>query len=95
MRSTRGETLEQVRGAPIYLLAIARTLFWEQRFGSRPGGIVDAENIPVAAINAHFRLMQLNFQSWKPDVEKWLHSDEAEASLQELLMNVPCSPTLH
>ena len=56
---------------------------------------MDTENIPVAAINAHFRLMQLNFQSWQPDVDKWLHSEEAEASLQELLMNVPCSPTLH
>ncbi len=56
---------------------------------------MDAENIPVAAINAHFRLMQLNFQSWKPDVDAWLHSKEAEASLQELLINVPCSPTQH
>ena len=47
---------------------------------------MDAENIPVADVNAHFTLMQLNFQLWKPDVDEWL---------QELLMNVPCSPTLH
>ena len=56
---------------------------------------MDAENIPVAAVNARFTLMQLNFELWKPDVDEWLHSEKAEASLQELLMNVPCSPTLH
>ncbi len=56
---------------------------------------MDAENVPGAIINAHLRLIALNFQSWKPDVEKWLHSEEAEASLQELLAHVPCSLTLH
>ena len=56
---------------------------------------MDAENVPIAIINAHIRLIALNFQSWKPDVEKWLHSVEAEESLQQLLAHVPCSPTLH
>jgi hypothetical protein len=56
---------------------------------------VDAENVPPAVIYAHFRLMQLNFESWKPDVDEWLHSEEAEASLHQLLLNVPCSPTMH
>jgi hypothetical protein len=56
---------------------------------------VNAEYVPSAVINAHLRLMALNFQSWKPDVEKWLHSEEAEESLQELLAHVPCSSTLH
>jgi len=56
---------------------------------------MDAEYVPSAVINAHLQLMALNFQSWKPDVEKWLHSEEAAPSLQQLLAHVPCSPTLH
>ncbi len=56
---------------------------------------MDAENVPIAIINAHMRLIALNFQSWKPDVEKWLHSVEAQESLRQLLAHVPCSPTLH
>ncbi len=56
---------------------------------------MDAENVPGAVINAHMWLLALNFQSWKPQVEKWLHSAEAEEPLQELLAHVPCSPTLH
>ena len=56
---------------------------------------MDAENVPGAVISAHMWLIALNFQSWKPQVEKWLLSAEAERSLQDLLVNVPCSRTLH
>ena len=56
---------------------------------------MDAESVSPAGIFAHFRLMQLNFESWKPGVDEWLHSEEAEASLHELLLNAPCSTTLH
>ena len=56
---------------------------------------MDAENVPIAIINAHMRLIALNFQSWKPDVENWFHSVEPVVSLQQLLAHFPCSPTLH
>jgi hypothetical protein len=56
---------------------------------------MELANIPSAVINAHFQLMALNFGSWKPDVEQWLHSEDAQAPLRELLANVPCSPTIH
>ena len=52
-------------------------------------------DLPQAVINAHFRLIALNMGSWKPEIDEWLHSEEAESDLQELLANVPCSPTIH
>jgi hypothetical protein len=51
--------------------------------------------LPAASIQAYIRLMELNFGSWRPQVAAWLHSQEAEAPLKELLTMVPCSPTLH
>ena len=48
-----------------------------------------------ASIEAYLRLMALNLGSWQPKVSAWLHSQEAEAELKELLEQVPCSPTLH
>jgi hypothetical protein len=56
-----------------------------------------AENIaiPAASVQAYLRLLELNLGAWKPDVENWLHSEEASPALRELLAFVPCSPTLH
>ena len=51
--------------------------------------------LPDAAIQAYLRLMELNLASWRPHIAEWLHSEEAEAPLKELLTLVPCSPTLH
>ena len=56
---------------------------------------MEMDNLANVIINAHLKLLALNFESWKPEVEKWLHSEEAEAPLQELLVHVPCSPTIH
>ena len=52
-------------------------------------------NLPDPRILAYMRLMELNLASWKPQVADWLHSEEAEPSLKELLAIVPCSPTIH
>jgi hypothetical protein len=51
--------------------------------------------LPEASIEAYLRLMELNLGAWRPHVAAWLHSQEAEAPLKELLTMVPCSPTLH
>jgi len=48
-----------------------------------------------AAVLAYQRLLQLNWESWKPEVADWLHSEDAEPVLKELLVAVPCSATLH
>jgi hypothetical protein len=50
---------------------------------------------PPSAVHAYLKLVELNMASWKPDVAAWLHSDEAQLPLRELLENVPCSPTVH
>ena len=50
---------------------------------------------PEAVIQAYRRLIQLNMESWKPEVNDWLHSEEAEPVLEELLAMVPCSGTVH
>jgi hypothetical protein len=50
---------------------------------------------PEAAIHAYRQLLQLNFESWKPEVYDWLHSEDAEPVLKELLAVVPCSVTIH
>ena len=55
----------------------------------------DQIELPDAAIKAYLRLIELNLGSWRPHVAEWLHSREAEAPLKELLLMVPCSPTLH
>ncbi len=48
-----------------------------------------------AAVLAYQRLLQLNWESWKPEVAEWLHSEDAEPVLKELLVAVPCSATVH
>jgi hypothetical protein len=46
-------------------------------------------------LQAYRRLIQLNLESWRPEVNDWLHSEEAEPELIKLLTIVPCSITLH
>ena len=56
---------------------------------------MDTDKYSHVVFDAHLRLLALNFGSWKPEIDEWLHSKEAELPLQELLMHVPCSATLH
>jgi hypothetical protein len=51
--------------------------------------------LPEASIQAYLQLIELNLGSWRPQIAEWLHSQEAEEPLKELLTMVPCSPTLH
>ncbi len=48
-----------------------------------------------ASVYAWQQLFQLNMQLYKPEVTDWLHSDEAAPVLAHILVNVPCSHTLH
>ncbi len=50
---------------------------------------------PEAVILAYQRLVQLNLELHKPEVEDWLHSKEAEPALAEMLVNVPCVGHIH
>lgn len=56
---------------------------------------MDAVELPDSAIRAYLKLIELNMASWQPEVAEWLHSEDAEPSLKELLAIVPCSPTVH
>ena len=49
----------------------------------------------AAAMLAYQRLLHLNWESWKPEVAEWLHSEDAAPVLKDLLAAVPCSVTLH
>ena len=49
----------------------------------------------AAALKAYEELVRLNLDAWKPEVAEWLHSEEAEPALKELLEAVPCSPVMH
>jgi hypothetical protein len=51
--------------------------------------------IPAASVEALRQLFELNLQSHKAEVTDWLHSEEAEPVLTQILVNVPCSMTLH
>lgn len=53
------------------------------------------EEFNVAATHAYFELVALNMRLWRPEVADWLHSDDAQAPLMQLLSIVPCSPTVH
>ncbi len=53
------------------------------------------EYLPTESIQAYLELLELNLGAWKPQVAQWLHSEDAEDSLKELLAIVPCSPTVH
>jgi hypothetical protein len=56
---------------------------------------MERELLPDFAIKAYLELVELNMGSWRPEVAKWLHSEDAEAPLRNLLAAVPCSPTIH
>lgn len=56
---------------------------------------MESIEIPAVSVQAYIKLIELNLAAWKPDVENWLHSEEASPALRELLALVPCSPTLH
>jgi hypothetical protein len=56
---------------------------------------LEPEYLPTEAIQAYLELLELNLGAWKPQVAEWLHSEDAEDSLKELLAIVPCSPTVH
>ncbi|MEE4185997.1 MAG: hypothetical protein V2J12_09545 [Gammaproteobacteria bacterium] len=51
--------------------------------------------IPAVSLEAWRQLVALNLQRYQPEVTDWLHSDEAQPVLQQLLANVPCSMTVH
>ena len=51
--------------------------------------------IPAAVVEAYRQLMVLNLERHKPEVDQWLRSAEAEPVLAQILLNVPCSATLH
>ena len=53
------------------------------------------EYVPEAVLMAWQRLIQLNVESWKPEVAAWLHSAESEPEVKEFLALVPCSTTVH
>ena len=48
-----------------------------------------------AAMIAHRQLYILNLESWRPEVEDWLHSAEAQPELEKLLEVVPCHGGIH
>jgi len=50
---------------------------------------------PTEVINAWYQLMQLNLTSHQPKVMEWLHSEEADPVLKQLLVNVPCAGLIH
>lgn len=50
---------------------------------------------PQAVILAYQRLVQLNLELYRPEVENWLHSEDAEPALKEILANVPCAGHIH
>jgi hypothetical protein len=55
--------------------------------------LIDASG--AAVMRAWQQLLQLNLESWKPEVAEWLHSEEAQPELREFLALVPCSMTIH
>jgi len=53
-------------------------------------------NQPSAeVINAWYQLLRLNLTSHQPRVTEWLHSEEADPVLKQLLANVPCAGLMH
>jgi hypothetical protein len=56
---------------------------------------METTELPDVAIHAYLKLIELNLAAWKPQVAEWLHSEDAELPLRELLAHVPCSPTVH
>ncbi len=56
----------------------------------------NTNNLPPAeVIQAWQQLLQLNLESHKPQVTDWLHSEDAEPVLRQLLVYVPCAGLVH
>ena len=53
------------------------------------------EDPTLVAAHAYFELIALNMRLWRPEVADWLHSEDAQAPLRQLLSVVPCSPAMH
>ena len=53
------------------------------------------QDVSVLATQAYLELISLNMRLWRPEVEDWLHSDDAREPLRQLLSAVPCPPVLH
>ena len=94
--------LQKLRFDPNFLLKADRSPPFKRRVRFRrsvgPGISQEAEvenYIPAECVEAYRQLMALNLQSYKPEVEEWLHSEEAEAVLAELLLYVPCPAIVH
>lgn len=43
------------------------------------------------AMKAQLALLAINFSSWRPDINQWLHSEDSETSLREVLQHAPCT----
>jgi hypothetical protein len=56
---------------------------------------MEQEYLDSNAVHAYLELVALNMRVWRPEVAEWLHSEDAEGPLLELLSAVPCSPTIH
>ncbi len=42
------------------------------------------------AMKAQLTLLAINFSSWRPDINQWLHSKDSEVSLKGVLQHAPC-----
>lgn len=56
---------------------------------------METQNVNAEALQAWFELIELNMQAWRPEVADWLHSEDSQEALSQLLAAVPCSPTVH
>jgi len=54
-----------------------------------------SHELPEEALQAWVELLQLNLTLHQPKVEAWLHSEEADPILKELLINVPCPAVIN
>jgi hypothetical protein len=54
-----------------------------------------SNQLPPEAVNAWYQLMQLNLTSHQPQFMEWLHSENADPVLKQLLVNVPCAGAVH
>jgi hypothetical protein len=53
------------------------------------------DEVPKLVIQAYQRLVRLNLELHKPAVEKWLHSEDSNPELKEMLLNLPCLGQIH
>jgi len=50
---------------------------------------------PEAVMLAYRQLVQLNLESYRPEVSDWLHSEDAKPVLKQLLAATPCAGSVH